>query len=370
MRIGGGYALQYIEADGAEEGLVRVAADLVDVVDELATSGPRDDEVAVLREYQQQFRDHPQKILSYLESLARMRLLDGEIVGYEESEAMVDAPTPESMRGELDVALPTILMVGPEAVAEHLEGWSLHTHWSEELVEGEQLRPIGDRERGTLVVSPDGVSWGPDDHRRITIRWSEVEACLTVDNGPRAVVAGNGSMIWITPWRWQGGEDLAAVVDAAVDPLRRIRVGEGATQYVDPSLDDSPVDVRWLGTIAGARWNGRQQDLLSLVIDTDGVFVLYGAKGGLDMRSHLREVRVADRDTLLKIDRRNQWIAEYDIVVVELRRKPWTRIGMRTWSLTIRMVDGTSSRSSSRPTSRSVSRRTQLPRLLGARFRE
>ncbi len=91
VRIGGGHALKYVEADGAEAGLGRVAADLVDVVHELATSGPRDDEVAVLREYQQQFRDHPQKILADLEGLARLRLLDGETLGTEETEAVIDA---------------------------------------------------------------------------------------------------------------------------------------------------------------------------------------------------------------------------------------------------------------------------------------
>jgi hypothetical protein len=147
-------------------------------------------------------------------------------------------------------------------------------------------------------------------------------------------------------------------------------VGEGETQYVDPALDDAPVDVRWLGTIAGARGYGRQQDRLSLVIDTDGVFVLYGAKGGLDMRSHLQEVRSADRDTLLKIDRRNRWISQSDIAAVELRRRPWTRVGMLTWSLTIRMVDGTKLAIFLTSDDHVDVARTQFPRLLGSRFRE
>jgi hypothetical protein len=369
VRLGGGHALKFLEADGAKDGLAEVAVELVDVVDELATSGPTDHEITTMREYQRQFRDHPQQILSWLDSAARIRLLDGEVLTPEGAEAIVDAQTPESMCDELAATIPTMLMVGPEAVAEHLEGWSLHTHWSYERVKGETYRPIGGREQGTLVVGPEGISWGPDHRRRITIRWDDVEACLAVDSGGRGVVRSSGSVIWIMPWNWQGGEELTELVDDAVDPLRRIRIGEGDTHYRDPDADGSPVDVRWLGTIAGARWNSRQQDHLSLVIDADGVFVLYGANGGLDMGRHLQEVRSADRDTLLAIDRRNRWIPQYEIAIVELRRKPWTRIGMLTWSLTIRMVDATKLAIFLTTDAQVDVARTQFPRLLGARFR-
>jgi len=174
-------------------------------------------------------------------------------------------------------------------------------------------------------------------------------------------------VIWVTPWDWRGGEDLTRVVDDAVDPQRRIRVGEGETSYLDPD-GDAPIDVRWLGTIAGARWTPRPQDLVSLVIDADGLFLLHGSHGA-GMRTHLDELRSADRGTLLAIDARNRWIAQYEIGAVELRRRPWTRVGPLSWALTIRMVDGTKATIFLTTDQQLDVARKQLPRLLGSRFR-
>ena len=246
------------------------------------------------------------------------------------------------MRDELDAVMSTMLMVGPESVAEHLSGWSLGAHWSTASVQGDVYQPIGGREQGTLVVGADGISWGPDGRRRITVRWDDVEACLTLDNGIRCIIGGAGSMIWIMPWNWRGGEDLTRLVDDAVDPLRRIHGGEGETTVPHPNTDGGRVDVHWLGTIAGALWKGRQHDHLSLVIDTDGVFVLHGAHAGAHMHRHLEDARSADHDTLLASDPRNRWIPQTQIAEVELRRRPWTRAGLRMWTLTIWLVDGVS----------------------------
>jgi hypothetical protein len=367
LGVGSGRSLKFLEADGAEDALARVAVELVDVVVDLATSGPTDREIAGMREYRRQFRDHPDRMLSALDAATRLRLLDGEVITPQDADAVVETQTAESMCRELGAALPTSLMVGPDTVAAHLDGWSVGTSWSGAPVPGSVYEPIAGREEGTLVVGPEGVSWGPDDTRRIAVRWADVEACLTVDNGIRGIIGSTGSVIWVTPWDWRGGEDLTRVVDDAVDPQRRIRVGEGETSYLDPD-GDAPIDVRWLGTIAGARWTPRPQDLVSLVIDADGLFLLHGSHGA-GMRTHLDELRSADRGTLLAIDARNRWIAQYEIGAVELRRRPWTRVGPLSWALTIRMVDGTKATIFLTTDQQLDVARKQLPRLLGSRFR-
>jgi len=370
LRVGGGRAVQLLEADGADDAPARVAVGLVEILGELAESGPTDDEVAGRHEYVRQFREHSDWILGALDAAARRRLLDGDLRTPEEAAAISEAQTSASMRDELDAVMSTMLMVGPESVGEHLSGWSVGARWSTASVQGDVYQPIGGREQGTLVVGADGVSWGPDGRRRITVRWDDVEACLTLDNGIRCVIGAAGSMIWIMPWNWRGGEDLTRLVDDAVDPLRRIHGGEGETTVPHPNTDGGRVDVHWLGTIAGAVWKGRQRDHLSLVIDTDGVFVLHGAHAGAHMHRHLEDARSADHDALLASDPRNRWIPQTQIAEVELRRRAWTVSGPRSWTLTIWLVDGV--RHSIFLTSDDQVRvaRTQFPRLLGARFRE
>jgi len=111
-----------------------------------------------MREYRRQFRDHPDRMLSALDAATRLRLLDGEVITPQDADAVVETQTAESMCRELGAALPTSLMVGPDTVAAHLDGWSVGTSWSGAPVPGSVYEPIAGREEGTLVVGPEGVS--------------------------------------------------------------------------------------------------------------------------------------------------------------------------------------------------------------------
>jgi hypothetical protein len=88
------------------------------------------------------------------------------------------------------------------------------------------------------------------------------------------------------------------------------------------------------------------------------------------MHRHREDARSADHDTLLASDPRNRWIPETQIAEVELRRRPRTRAGLPMWTLTISLVDGVSHSIFLTSDDRLDVARTQLPRLLGARFRE
>src|SRR4029079_186957 len=149
----------------------------------------------------------------------------------------------------------------------------LQEPWSTDFLRGTEFVPIPGRERGVLTVGDDGITWRLDgDHWR-AIRWDDVEALLALDSGTRLVVGTTGLQITVSPWCWQGGEGLTALLDDAIDAARVASVGAGSLHYSD---DDERVDVRWLVTIAEARHNRHQHDYVSLVVDTDGVFVIYG----------------------------------------------------------------------------------------------
>jgi zinc protease len=125
VRVGGGGALEYLQADAADGALEQVTEELVRVVDDLARSGPNAEEVATIREHQRQFHDHPQRVVSYLDSAARSRLVGDPVLLPEEIEAILDAQDPRSLQEDLAHVMPTIVAVGPEAAADRLDDWAV-----------------------------------------------------------------------------------------------------------------------------------------------------------------------------------------------------------------------------------------------------
>ncbi len=364
---GNGTAVEYVEADGAEGALAQVMRELVKVIDELASSGPTPEELSTFRQFQRQFADHPQWIEAFLESTARARVFGEPVHTPDDVDAALDELTPSSVREDLEAIIPTMLAIGPEDTAEHLEGWTMHSDWSNEGLEGTTYQPIAGRERGTLVLGADGIVWTPDDRHHRTIRWDDVEACLTFDNGKRIVMANSGATVAVTPWHWQSGHDLPRLVDAAVDPQRYIRLGEGQTVFRDPDFGGSETDVRWLASLVGASDSRERMDV---VIDSDGVFLLFGGHGWDDRPRRHEVMRASDRETLLAVDRRNRWIAESQIEMVKLRKRPLAWLGLYKGSVTMRLRNGEKVGFYLTTDQQFNIAAKHFPRLLGARFQQ
>jgi hypothetical protein len=365
VRIGGGRALEYVSADGTEETLPKVVGELVNVVEELAESGPTDAEIATMHEARSNFRDHPGNVVSYVEAAARMRLLDRSVPMPEEVDDIWASHTAKSLHDSFRNLMPTLHFIGPKLVEGQLSGWTIPSEWTtERVVDGTIHRPIHSREHGTLVVGAEGVTWAPDDERCRTIRWENVETCFTFDDGSRALVDVNGTSVVITPWDWQGGEALTALVDKHVDPLRRLRLGEGQTHFED-SQRGGMTHVRWLGSIIGALHNYQPTEL---VIDTDGVFLLY--QSSTTVQSRLDDLRAADRESLMGSNRRNRWIAETEIEYVELRTSKLARVRKSKAVLTICTREGATIALVLRTDGHVNVAREQFPMLLGSRFRQ
>ena len=127
------------------------------------------------------------------------------------------------------------------------------------------------------------------------------------------------------PWAWRGGHALTGRVDDGTDPHRRIRLGEGETLYLqDPADPSSSSDVRWLGSLIAARYDGL---LVDLVIDTDGLFLLFDEPSSTLHTQRLRARRASSRDELLGADPRNQWVPARDIehAIVTVTPFAWRR---------------------------------------------
>ena len=128
----------------------------------------------------------------------------------------------------------------------------------------------------------------------------------------------------LTPWCWHGGHHFTERVDSAIEPTRRIRLGEGETQYRrDPNDPETTTDVRWLGSIVGARFRGARVDL---VIDTDGFFLLFSPPAEDSAAARLQVLSRSDREALLGADPLNRWVLQSDIELIEMTKKPLARV--------------------------------------------
>jgi hypothetical protein len=367
VRLGGGDCYWSITADGAESRLDEVIAELVDALEGLACAGPTDDELATLHSMAELARHQPDRVIEYLDSCARWHLFDHEILPREDHDALVDAFTTESLRAELAGSLDTMLAIGPERGSERLGTWTQHGGWSAKAVPGRRLEPITGRERGALVVGQSGVTWRCDDERFRTVRWDDVEACFA-DGDVRILTSSSGTQVIVSPSNWRGGEDLARRVDASIEPSRLVRYTR--PEAVARDGDAPRADHRWLATIS-ARSTTRGSDALTLVLDTDGVFVIHEASAEVDRADRLRALRTAGRDELLGLDLRNRWIAHSEVAAVELRRGFVDRV-RRPQDRRLQVVTKNGEKLVFRlPGPDSVSlAREQFPRVLGARFRD
>jgi hypothetical protein len=339
VRVGGGRSLAYLGADAAQGAAQAVFDGLVSVMEELAADGPteqeRDYTIGAWREQSLNSEAH----LARIDGDAERHLLGLPFIPFDQASAEYEALTPEQMRDDLAEITPTLLAIGPEELGRQPAGWWAYEHWSRGPVLGRTYHAIEGREQGKLIVGPEGVSWVPDDNHVRTVRWDEAVACFVWDDGRRHVVGPTGTAVFVIPWNWRSSHDLTERVDAAIEEARRIHLGEGVTQYLEnPDDPQSAVDVRWLGTVSGARHGGQRVDL---VIDTDGVFLLYGRRTDDPFAERTQALHVEDRDALLAEDPRNRWIPVTEIGVVEMILRPWTRIRGVKGTARIRLRDGT-----------------------------
>ena len=197
------------------------------------------------------------------------------------------------------------------------------------------------REKGQLIMGSEGISWVLDAEHRRTVRWDDVAACFSWDDGKRQLLGSDGIVVSVVPWSWQGGERLTDRIDANVDRHCHIRRGEGSRLYQADTDDETTVaEVHWLGTIVGAlHRRGRERDRVDLVIDTDGIFMLHGVTTQDSLSQHHQQLRTADRHSLLARDLRNRWVEEAAIERVQLSTKAFDRFKGLKATLTVDVKD-------------------------------
>ena len=238
--------------------------------------------------------------------------------------------TTDQVRDDVVAVAPTLFGVAPLEVEDGAAGWSVYEPWSIAPVAGDVYQPIEGREEGTIVLGRDGVSWIAPDDRVHTIRWDDASCAFMWDDGRRTVLGPTGEYVALVPWCWRGGRALHAANRrrdrrGTADPTGRGR------DAVPPRPHDpkSTTDVRWLGSIIGARCRG---DGVDVVIDTDGFFLLFSEQTSDSAPLRLQFLSQSDRLTLLGADPRNRWVPQSDIELVELTMNTRARSAARDGS--------------------------------------
>jgi zinc protease len=340
VRLDAQHALVYLGADGSDGKYSQVFEHLVEVWDELALSGPNDAEWSDMQRSYLSHREHPQARVGELDGDAERQVLGLPYVSDDEIWEQVSALTPDQVRDDVAAVAPTLFGVAPLEVQDGAAGWSVYEPWSLAPVAGDVYQPIEGREEGTIVLGRDGVSWIAPDDRVHTIRWDDAPCAFLWDDGRRTVLGPTGEYVSLIPWCWRGGAHFTQRIDDEIDASRRIRLGEGETQYLrDPDDPQSTTDVRWLGSIVGARYRG---DGVDVVIDTDGFFLLFSKQTADSIPLRLQYLGRSDRDTLLSADPRNRWVPQGDIELVELTMNARARLRGARRVLLVKLRDGTS----------------------------
>jgi hypothetical protein len=339
VRLDADHSLVYLGADGSAGKYAQVFEGLVAVWDGLVESGPTEAEWTDYRRGYESQKDHPQALVGTLDNDAERHVLGLPFIPEEEHWAKVWALTSEQVRDDIASVAPTFFGVVPFEVEDGTCGWAEYEAWSAAPVAGDAHQPIEGREEGTVVLGPDGLSWIAEDERVRTVRWDDAVCCFTWDDGRRSVIGPAGEFVNVVPWFWRGGDHLVERIDAEIGDARRIRLGEGDTQYLrDPDDPESATDVRWLGSIVGAVYRSAGVDL---VIDTDGFFLLFSRVTKASVDARLAYLSKSDRLTLLGSDPRNRWVPVRDIELVELRKSARARLRGARRVLFVKLRDGT-----------------------------
>lgn len=324
-RIGGGLSLHHLSADGGRRSGVRLHDGLGSLMEHLATAGPTPaelDEIRAVRAFELAERQRPAREMV---DAAERHLLGLPYVTAREADQAWAAMTPSDVAQAVAGATPTLWSRGPEEMGEIRPNWTFHGRWSRARVAGHAYQPVRGRERGTLYVGPEGVTWEMDATHGRTVLWRNVVARIDDGRGLRELLSGDGTSVIIAPWSWVGGEGLTAEVDRRVGPAISVPLPAAADA-------GTATDPRHLATIIGARM---RKERIDVVVRTDGILVLVTPAGdsrGADRREQLRRAdqRAADMDPTHR-----QWWAERRVRAVTLVRAGLRSFDGWPWQATI-----------------------------------
>jgi hypothetical protein len=242
-----------IWADSLPANANDVARELVAVLDDLAETGPTEEELEEEVEQGREWHADPENVSSNLAYWAVEELLGHEFQTDEELIAELAAVTPASAARALSAGLETALLVLPAETRPPDARFTPYPVFSPERVSGKAhaLRGLNvsrAARKTRLVLGDDGVSLLLGDEDAITVRFDECVALERWSTGDRALWSTDGFRLEIVTEAWRGGDAVIRAVDERVPPELVIpmdREVEERIAEVD-ALADEKVKRSWM----------------------------------------------------------------------------------------------------------------------------
>lgn len=187
----------------------RVRDVLMGVLDELASAGPDETEIAARHARLREWRDDPETELTRLESVAHLHVLDPE----GRVRDVMDEPEPPSVQDAAQAArdlLATAIYLVPSGLALPAPGRRVPRS-STDTVSGTSYEYGGPKRSGSLVVGTEGVTMALED-RRVTILYDRCESASQWPDGTIDLYGSDGFGMQVRPHEWNRGDSAVAEI--------------------------------------------------------------------------------------------------------------------------------------------------------------
>lgn len=229
LPLGGDRQLAVIVADCRDGDEAVVARALWQALGRLAEDGPTPAELELEHERIEAHLQDPRAAGGEAQAAA-VALVTG--TGYrtsaqlrEEADALTAGRVQQAARALRDAALVAV----PEGVDPGLPALTPVAPWSAVMLTGREFRPRfrSPAPRGArLVVGDQGVSLWLQQGERLTVRWDDVIGLLEVADREWTIAAVDGTTVPIAAADWRDGDEVVALVQAAVRPDLQVTVDD------------------------------------------------------------------------------------------------------------------------------------------------
>lgn len=202
------------DAGKAQDHLLAILADI-------SEGGATVEELAWDRDQTHRSISDPQGAPSRLDAAARDRLLGAPSLSADELIAERESLTPESIGEAMAAALETLIVLSPAPVpaSNPLGNFAQLDSLRSPPVKGTERGPTAQwakwGEKSRLVLASDGIS-RVESSSSSTVRYEDCVGRLLGVSGTITVVASTGEAVGIPAGMYEGGDEIAAEVEAAV----------------------------------------------------------------------------------------------------------------------------------------------------------
>lgn len=282
-----------LNADCEDHNAGLVRAELLTVLDDLASNGPTAEELERDLELMRRSRAEPTSVLGLLDYTARDILFGSEPMTAEELDRERQELTPGEIAAAVAETVDEMIMLVPVGTERDTARFAEFRAARTPPVQGSIYRPtnlrrsLGDTD--ILVVSPEGVTSAEDlGPEQLTVRFSDCVGLVPLLSGAATVVDRSSAWLVVNPHLLERGDEALAAIRAGVPddvvvPLtdRERELAPIVTEQLGEDVARIPREVDALATVlapdeeltvlAGAAWDGE----FGLVAVTDRRIVFY-----------------------------------------------------------------------------------------------